>query len=148
MKRVEKKSQVQKFIYEAQAKDGQEIKAKTFLPWQITHFRIEDDEYAPYGRSIFESGRRTWKRLSLMEDAMLVYRISRAPERRVFYVDVGQMNKSKAESYMQNLMNRFRNKITYDSATGKLSQQKNTLTMTEISGYLQVNQEQVVEEQE
>ncbi len=74
---------------------------------------------------------KPFNQLRMLEDSAVIYRITRAPERRVFYVDVGQMNKSKAESYMNNLMTRFRNKITYDSSTGKLSQQKNTLTMTE-----------------
>ncbi len=74
---------------------------------------------------------KPFNQLKLLEDAVVIYRITRAPERRVFYVDVGQMNKSKAESYMANIMNKFKNKITYDSSTGKVLQQKNTMTMTE-----------------
>lgn len=74
---------------------------------------------------------RPFNQLKMLEDSAVIYRITRAPERRVFYVDVGQMNKSKAESYMQNLMNKFKNKITYDSATGKINQKKDSMTMTE-----------------
>jgi len=74
---------------------------------------------------------KPFNQLKMLEDSAVIYRITRAPERRVFYVDVGQMNKSKAESYMTNLMNRFKNKIIYDSTTGKINQQKNTMTMTE-----------------
>ena len=131
MKRIEKKSQVQKFIYEAEAKEGQEVKSKTFLPWQITHFRIEDDEYAPYGRSIFESGRRTWKRLSLMEDAMLVYRISRAPERRVFYVDVGTLSTKEANSYLEQLKRKFRKRTFVNPSTGEIDEKANPLSVDE-----------------
>jgi hypothetical protein len=74
---------------------------------------------------------KPFNQLKMLEDSAVIYRITRAPERRVFYVDVGQMNKSKAEAYMANLMQKFKNRITYDSATGEINQQKNTMTMTE-----------------
>ena len=100
----------------------------------------EHISYAPSGLSLankliyisyLHRAIKPFNQLRMLEDAAVIYRITRAPERRVFYVDVGQMNKSKAESYMQNLMNRFKNKITYDSSTGEINQQKNTMTMTE-----------------
>jgi hypothetical protein len=65
------------------------------------------------------------------EDAMVVYRIARAPERRVFYVDVGNLPKNKAEEYMKSLMNRYRNKLTYDSGTGEIKDQRNHFSMLE-----------------
>jgi Bacteriophage T4-like portal protein (Gp20) len=65
------------------------------------------------------------------EDAMVVYRIARAPERRIFYVDVGNLPKQKAEEYIKNLMNRYRNKLTYDSATGEIKDQRNHMSMLE-----------------
>lgn len=65
------------------------------------------------------------------EDAMVVYRIARAPERRIFYVDVGNLPKQKAEEYMRSLMNKYRNKLTYDSATGEIKDQKNHMSMLE-----------------
>jgi hypothetical protein len=65
------------------------------------------------------------------EDAMVVYRISRAPERRIFYVDVGNLPKQKAEQYIKDLMNRYRNKLTYDSATGEIKDQRNHMSMLE-----------------
>jgi hypothetical protein len=65
------------------------------------------------------------------EDAMVVYRIARAPERRVFYVDVGNLPKNKAEEYMKSLMNRYRNKLTYDSASGEIKDQRNHFSMLE-----------------
>ena len=65
------------------------------------------------------------------EDAMVVYRIARAPERRIFYVDVGNLPKQKAEEYMKSLMTRYRNKLTYDSSTGEIKDQKNHMSMLE-----------------
>ena len=65
------------------------------------------------------------------EDAMVVYRLARAPERRVFYIDVGNLPKQKAEEYIKTLMTRYRNKLTYDSATGDIKDQKNHMSMLE-----------------
>jgi len=72
-----------------------------FQNYQICHFRvIGDDTFLPYGKSLLESGRRTWKQLNLIEDAMLVYRIQRAPERRVFKLDVGNMPANEIPAFM------------------------------------------------
>ena len=65
------------------------------------------------------------------EDAMVVYRISRAPERRIFYVDVGNLPKQKAEQYLKDLMNRYKNKLVYDASTGEIKDQKNHMSMLE-----------------
>lgn len=65
------------------------------------------------------------------EDAMVVYRIARAPERRVFYIDVGNLPKQKAEEYIKNLMTRYRNKLTYDSSSGEIKDQRNHMSMLE-----------------
>jgi len=65
------------------------------------------------------------------EDAMVVYRIARAPERRVFYIDVGNLPKAKAEEYIKTLMNRYRNKLTYDSSSGEIKDQRNHMSMLE-----------------
>ncbi len=74
---------------------------------------------------------RPMNMLRQLEDALLVYRIARAPERRIFYVDVGQMPKQKAEQYMRDMMSRFRNQITYNQATGEIRDQKNHLSVLE-----------------
>jgi hypothetical protein len=66
-----------------------------------------------------------------IEDAVVIYRISRAPERRIFYVDVGNLPKQKAEQYLREIMNRYRNKITYDSATGQIRDDRNHQHMLE-----------------
>ena len=69
--------------------------------------------------------------LRQIEDAVVIYRISRAPERRVFYVDVGNLPKQKAEQYLKGLMNRYRNKVTYDATTGQITDGRDHLHMLE-----------------
>jgi hypothetical protein len=69
--------------------------------------------------------------LRQIEDAVAIYRISRAPERRIFYVDVGNLPKQKAEQYLRELMNRYRNKIQYDPSTGQIRDERNHMSMLE-----------------
>lgn len=73
---------------------------------QMLNFRIIGDEKLfPYGKSILEPARRTWKLLRMMEDSMMIYRVSRGPERRVFYVEVGNLNADQVESYINEVRN-------------------------------------------
>ena len=69
--------------------------------------------------------------LKMMEDALVIYRISRAPERRIFYVDVGNLPKIKAEQYVNDIMNKFRNKIVYDATTGEIRDDRKHMSMME-----------------
>lgn len=69
--------------------------------------------------------------LKMIEDAVVIYRLSRAPERRIFYIDVGSMPKIKAEQYVQDMMNKFKNKLVYDAKTGELTDAKKHLSMME-----------------
>ena len=69
--------------------------------------------------------------LRQIEDAVVIYRISRAPERRVFYIDVGNLPKNKAEQYLRDIMNRYRNKLTYNASTGEIMDDRNHLHMLE-----------------
>ena len=69
--------------------------------------------------------------LRQLEDALLVYRVARAPERRVFYVDVGQLPKQKAEQYMRDMMSRFRNRLVYNQSTGEVRDERNHLSVLE-----------------
>lgn len=69
--------------------------------------------------------------LKTMEDSLVIYRISRAPERRIFYVDVGNLPKAKAEQYLSDIMNKFKNKLVYNSTTGEIRNDKKFLTMLE-----------------
>ena len=88
--------------------------ALRFAPNQIVHFRIGDDRktFYPYGQSLIEPARAPAHSLRLMEDAMVVYRLVRAPERRVFYIDVGQLPPFKAEAFIDRLKDQFRKRKT------------------------------------
>ena len=66
-----------------------------------------------------------------MEDSIVIYRISRAPERRVFYIDVGNLPKNKAEGYVQGIMNKYKNKLVYDATTGDLTEDSKSMSMLE-----------------
>jgi len=67
----------------------------------------------------------------MIEDALVIYRISRAPERRIFYIDVGNLPKVKAEAYLKDVMNRYRNKLVYDARTGEIRDDRNHMSMLE-----------------
>lgn len=69
--------------------------------------------------------------LKMIEDAVVIYRITRAPERRIFYIDVGNMPKAKAEQYVTDMMNKFKNKLVYDAHTGELADSKRNISMME-----------------
>ena len=69
--------------------------------------------------------------LKMIEDAIVIYRLSRAPERRIFYIDVGNLPKVKAEQYLQQVMNRYRNKLTYNAQTGEMKNDKKVMSMLE-----------------
>jgi len=86
-----------------------------FEEWQVAHFRLlEDSRKLPYGRSILDSSRKLWKQLQLAEDAMLVYRIVRAPERRIFFVEVGNLPDQDVKGYMQKMQNQIRKQPMVD----------------------------------
>ena len=82
--------------------------------------------------------------LRMIEDALVIYRISRAPERRIFYIDVGNLPKIKAEQYLKDVMSRYRNKLVYDASTGEIVTIEIICQCWKTSGYLV---EKVVEEQ-
>jgi len=74
---------------------------------------------------------KTVNQLRMVEDSLVIYRMSRAPERRIFYIDVGNLPKVKAEQYVKSIMNQYRNKVTYDASTGEVRDEKKTMSMLE-----------------
>ena len=74
---------------------------------------------------------KTANQLSMMEDALVIYRISRAPERRIFYIDVGNLPKAKAEQYLADVMNKYRNKLVYNADTGEIKDDRKHMSMLE-----------------
>lgn len=96
--------------------------------WQITHFRLlGNDAFLPYGSSVLESARRIWRQLILIEDAMLVYRVVRSPERRVFYVDVGNVPPEDVPNYMEQAKSILRSNQVIDSQSGRVDLRYNPL---------------------
>jgi hypothetical protein len=92
-----------------------------FQAWEIAHFRLlGDDRKLPYGTSMLDKIRRIWKQLLLAEDAMLIYRTTRAPERRVFKVFVGNMDDKDIEAYVQRVANKFKRDQIVDSRNGQV----------------------------
>ena len=96
--------------------------------------------YVPSGSIDGNSGRvlsylhkaiKPVNQLRMIEDALVIYRISRAPERRIFYIDVGNLPKIKAEQYLKDVMNRYRNKLVYDASTGEIRDDRNHMSMLE-----------------
>ena len=104
----------------------------TFENYQVSHLRIlGDDRFLPYGRSILDSSRKVWKQLLMAEDAMLIYRISRAPERRVFYVDVGNIPPRDVESYMQNARDKLKRLPVVQESDGQVDLRYNPESILE-----------------
>ena len=101
-----------------------------FNTWEIAHFRIlGDDRKLPYGTSMLEKARRIWKQLLLSEDAMLIYRVSRAPERRVFKVFVGNMDDKDVDPYVQRVANKFKRDQIVDHSTGNVDMRYNQMAV-------------------
>jgi hypothetical protein len=101
-----------------------------FNSWEIAHFRLlGDDRKLPYGTSMLEKARRIWKQLVLGEDAMLVYRVSRAPERRVFKVYVGNMDDGDIQPYVQRFAAQFKKDMITDPSTGNVDMRFNQMAV-------------------
>jgi len=104
----------------------------TFENWQIAHFRVlGQDKYNPYGTSVLEPSRRIWRQLTLLEDAMMAYRIVRSPERRAFYIDVGNIPPQDVEQYMQKVMTTMKRNQVVDAETGRVDLRYNPLSIEE-----------------
>jgi hypothetical protein len=101
-----------------------------FQAWEIAHFRLlGDDRKLPYGTSMLDKIRRIWKQLLLAEDAMLIYRTTRAPERRVFKVFVGNMDDKDIEAYVQRVANKFKRDQVVDPRNGQVDMRYNQMAV-------------------
>ena len=100
--------------------------------YEVAHFRlISDTNYLPYGRSHIEPARKIYKQLTLMEDAMLIHRIMRAPEKRMFYVNVGSIPPNEVEQFMQKTINSIKKTPYVDPQTGEYNLRFNMMNMME-----------------
>lgn|SRR5574343_546129 len=116
--------------------------ANAQLPQNATGIRIALDTIAFASSGLYDYDKnlilsylhkaiKPVNQLKMMTDAMVIYRLSRAPERRIFYIDVGNLPKNKAEEYMKGIMNKYRSKIVYDANTGSIKDNKHMGTMME-----------------
>jgi hypothetical protein len=104
----------------------------TFENWQLAHFRIlGNDKFSPYGTSILDPARRIWRQLTLLEDAMMAYRIVRSPERRVFYIDVGAIPPNEIEQYMQKVVTQMKRNQVVNQNTGRVDLRYNPMSIEE-----------------
>ena len=114
-----------KFVWEGHNED------KPFKSWMIAHFRlITDSIFLPYGCSILNKARRHWRMLSMMEDAMLLYRLERSIERRIFKVNVGAIDDKDVPAFMQEFMNNVKRAPIIDPQTGQIDLRKNFLDVS------------------
>ena len=104
----------------------------TLESYEVAHFRLlTDSNYLPYGRAYLEPARKVFKQLMLMEDAMLIHRIMRAPEKRVFYINIGNTDPDKVEQFMADTANKMRKTPYIDQNTGDYNLKFNIQNMTE-----------------
>jgi len=108
-------------------KDGEE-----FDNYEIAHFRLlTDTNFLPYGRSIIEPTRKVWKQITLMEDAMLIHRIMRAPDKRVFKIDIGNIPPNEVETFMEGMVNKMKKVPYIDQETGEYNLKYNMQNLLE-----------------
>jgi len=100
--------------------------------WQVSHFRLlGNDAFLPYGSSVLEGARRIWRQLILIEDAMLVYRVIRSPERRVFYIDVGNIPPENVADYLEQAQSSLKRNAVVNKSTGQVDLRYNPLSVDE-----------------
>ena len=105
---------------------------KEFENYEIAHFRLNSDSnFLPYGKSMIEGARRVWKQLMLMEDAMLIHRVMRAPEKRIFKIDVGNIPPNEVDNYMQKIINASKKVPFVDERTGDYNLKYNMQNLVE-----------------
>jgi hypothetical protein len=105
---------------------------KEYENYEMAHFRmLSDTNFLPYGKAMIEGGRRVWKQLTLMEDAMLIHRIMRAPEKRVFKIDIGNINPQEVDNYMQKIINKMKKTPFVDKNSGDYNLKYNIQNLTE-----------------
>ena len=105
---------------------------KEFDNYEIAHFRLlSDTNFLPYGKAMIEGGRRVWKQLQLMEDAMLIHRIMRAPDKRKILVDIGNIPPAEIDTHMQRIIDRMKKIPLMDPKTGDYNLRYNMMNITE-----------------
>ena len=106
--------------------------SEEFENYEIAHFRLlTDTNFLPYGRSLIEPARKVWKQITLMEDAMLIHRIMRAPDKRIFKIDVGNIPPNEVDAHMETIINQMKKVPFVDPETGQYNLKFNMQNMLE-----------------
>jgi len=109
-----------------------ETDSEEYENFEIAHFRLlTDTNFLPYGRSLIEPARKVWKQLTLMEDAMLIHRIMRAPDKRIFKIDIGNIPPAEVDSFMEATINKMKKIPFMDESTGQYNLKYNMQNILE-----------------
>ena len=121
VERVEENARIKHFL----------VAGKEIQPFRITHFRNKSQRFDKYGASIFESGRTIWRQLKLLEDSLIIYRVTRSPERKIFYIDVGRLPADKWDAFVEQVKTKFQKERQINITTGKIDTVPNVLSVNE-----------------
>lgn len=132
VERIENSDPYNKRYVKFQLRPTDTSQSEVLENYEMAHFRLmSDSNFLPYGKSIIEGGRRVWKQLSLMEDAMLIHRIMRAPEKRIFYTDIGNIPPNEVDAFMQKQKDMMKKVPYMDELTGEYNLRFNLMNMVE-----------------
>ena len=132
VERIENADPFNKRYVKFQIRPTDTAQSEVLENYEVAHFRlISDSNFLPYGKGMIEGARRVWKQLSLMEDAMLIHRIMRAPEKRIFYTDIGNIPPSEVDAYMEKMMGKMKKVPYMDEQTGEYNLRFNLQNMVE-----------------
>lgn len=132
VERIENSDPYNKRYVKFQIRPTDTAQAEVLENYEMAHFRLlSDSNFLPYGKGMIEGARRVWKQLSLMEDAMLIHRIMRAPEKRIFYTDIGNIPPAEVDNYMQKMMDKMKKVPYMDEQTGEYNLRFNLQNMVE-----------------
>lgn len=132
VERIENSDPLNKNYVKFQIRPTDTSQVETLEFFECVHFRLlSDSNFLPYGKSMIEGGRRVWKQLSLLEDAMLINRIMRAPERRIFKVDVGNIPPQDVDAFMQKMQDKVKKTPYIDPQTGDYNLRFNLMNMVD-----------------
>jgi len=111
----------------------QTIQKIEYEPYQVCHFTLKtnDPRLSPYGLSILEGARKTWKQLKIMEESLIINRLTRAPERRVFYIDVGNMGPAEVKTFINQIKQDYAKRQFYNPVSGEIDQMASPLAQQE-----------------
>ena len=132
VERIENSDPYNKRYVKFQVRPTDTAQSEVLENYEMAHFRLlSDSNFLPYGKGMIEGARRVWKQLSLMEDAMLIHRIMRAPEKRIFYTDIGNIPPAEVDNYMQKMMDKMKKVPYMDEKTGEYNLRFNLQNMVE-----------------